>query len=94
MQRYLNSKNSTLNLLTDQDFIKSREVLVAKKRHLVENHAKGNRPQTTRTTTEAEEDLLFEKGQFGDHNPDALQRTIWWVLALHFGLEHETSQES
>ncbi|KAK3728340.1 hypothetical protein QZH41_002174 [Actinostola sp. cb2023] len=85
IQRYLNNKNSPLNLFKDQEFNKSREVLVAKKRQLVEIHAKGNRPQAARIMTEAEEDLLFEKGQFGDHNPEVLQRTIWWAFSLHFG---------
>ena len=33
----------------------------------------------------AEEDLLFRSGQFGDGDPAALQRTVWWLLALHFG---------
>ena len=32
-----------------------------------------------------EEDLLFRSGEFGDENPEALQRTVWWLLALHFG---------
>ena len=24
-------------------------------------------------------------GEFGDSNPVALQRTVWWFLSLHFG---------
>lgn len=84
-QRYLNDKNSSLNLFKDQEFTKSRDVLLAKKRELVEKHAKGNRSQAARCLTEAEEDLLFETKQFGDHDPEVLQRTIWWTLSLHFG---------
>ena len=83
LQRYVNDENSTLNLFKDQEFSKSREVLKAKKRELVEQHAKGNRP--ARELTEAEEDLLFQTRQFGDHDPETLQRTVWWVLSLHFG---------
>ena len=59
--------------------------MTARKRELVIEHAKGNRPQASRVLTEAEEDLLFDKCLFGDHDPEVLQRTLWWVLALHFG---------
>ena len=39
---------------------------------------------------EDEEDTLFEAGQFGDSNPVALQRTMWWFLSLHSVSEQET----
>ena len=55
LQRYLNDKSSTMNILQDQVFAKSREVLKAKKRELVQQHAKGNRPQACRELTTAEE---------------------------------------
>ena len=45
LQRYLNDKSAQVNILQDQEFSKSREVLLAKKRELVQQHAKGNRPQ-------------------------------------------------
>ena len=46
---------------------------------------KRNRPHAAKELSDAEEDLLFRSGQFGDENPEALQRTVWWLLALHFG---------
>jgi integrase len=85
IQRYLNDKGSNVNILKDQEFAKSRETLAARKRELVTGYAKGNRPQATRELTEAEENLLFEQGLFGDHDAEVLQRTVWWVIALHFG---------
>ena len=48
-------------------------------------HGKGNRPQASRELSEAEEEKLFEEGEFGEHNPVVLQRTVWWLLSLHFG---------
>ena len=45
IQRQLNISNSTLNIFKDAEFAKSREVLLARKRQLVEDYAKGNRPQ-------------------------------------------------
>lgn len=85
IQRYLNDNNSSTNIMKDQEFAKSREVLTARKRDLVVNNAKGNRPQVARELTEDEEDLLFETGQFGEDDPEVLQRTVWWMLSLHFG---------
>ena len=29
--------------------------------------------------------MLFAAGEFGMSNPEILQRTVWWFLALHFG---------
>ena len=81
---YLNDKNFNINILKDQEFQKSREVLLSKKKQLVVEQAKGNRLQAARELTDAEEDLLFHSGEFGDKNPKALQRTVWWLLALHF----------
>ena len=71
------------------EFAKSREVLLAKKRELVEKYAKGNRPQVARSVTPSEEDLLFRTKQFGDHNPEVLQRTV-----LSLDLEFEMSPGS
>ena len=46
---------------------------------------KGNRPQAARELTNAEEDLPFRSGEFGDKNPESLQHTVWCLLALNFG---------
>ena len=85
LQCYLNNKGSTINLLKDERFKTSREVLTAKKKELVVQNAKGNRPQTARELTSEEEDELFRLGEFGESNPEVLQRTVWWLLSLHFG---------
>ena len=58
IQRYPKDKNSTFNLFQDAEFTKSREVLLAKKRELVEKYAKRNRPHAARSITPSEEDLL------------------------------------
>ena len=84
-QRYLSRQGSLANIIKGDEFKLSRAVLSARRKQLVVQHGKGNHPQASRELTEAEEDRLFQEGEFGDANPVALQRTVWWMLALHFG---------
>jgi len=37
----------------------------------------GHKQQQARSLIEAEEELLFETKQFGDHDLEVLQRTLW-----------------
>ena len=46
---------------------------------------RGNKPNACRELTTEEEEKLFESGEFGCHNPEALQCTLWWFFSLHFG---------
>ena len=85
IQRYLSEKGSPVNILKDKDFEKSRKVLAAKRKSLIHEHGKGNKPQAAMALEDEEEDALFEIGEFGDSNPVSLQRTVWWLLPLHFG---------
>ena len=85
IQRYLSEKKYPFNILKDNEFEKSRKVLAAKRKSLVHEHGKGNKPQAAQAIDEDEEDTLFEAGEFGDSNPVALQRTVWWFLSLNFG---------
>ena len=62
-----------------------RRVLAAKHKSLVHEHDRRNKLQAAQAIDENEEDALFEAGEFGDSNPVALQRTVWWFLSLHFG---------
>ena len=87
IQRYLNTHGSQANFIQGDEFKLSREVLSAKRKQLFVERGKGNRPQASREVTAVEEDKLFAEGEFGEHNPVALQRTVWWLLALHFGFK-------
>ena len=68
-QCHLNNKNSGLNLFKDLEFTKSREVLLAKKRELVEKFPKGNLPQAARCLTEAEEDCYLKPNSLATMTP-------------------------
>ena len=41
--------------------------------------------RTAQAIEKDEEDAFFEAGEFGDSNPVAIQRTVWWFLSLQFG---------
>ena len=73
-----------INIFEDEEFSRCRQVVAAKRKSLVQNGF-GNKPNATRELTEEEQEKLFETGQFGDHDPLVLQRTLWWFLSLHFG---------
>ena len=66
---------------------KNPEVLAAKRKALVHEHGKGNKPQAAQAIDEDEEDALLDAGEFGDSSPVALQRTVWWFLSLHLGFQ-------
>ena len=59
-------------------------MLAAKRKNLVKQ-GRGNKPNACRELTTEEEEKLFESGEFGCHNPEALQRTLCWFFCLHFG---------
>ena len=82
IQRFLPVSGSKMNILKDDEFAFSQKVLEAKRKILVVQ-GKGNRPNATRSLTE--EEKLFQSGAFGAEKPVALQRTMWWILSLHFG---------
>ena len=58
LQCSLNERGSNVNI-TEGNFKLSREVLSAKRRQLVVEHGKGNKPQAARELTEAEEDKFL-----------------------------------
>ena len=79
-------RTSSATLLSKNYLLTSskRSVLAAKRKSLVkEGH--GNKPNASRELTDGEEAKLFETGEFGNHHPLALQRTLWWFLSMQFG---------
>ena len=60
-QRHLHEKGSLINILRDNEFSKSREVLATERKNLV-RQGKRNCPNAIGELTEAEEDALFENG--------------------------------
>ena len=83
-QRYFTEKKLPFNIFEDEEFSRCRQVLAAKRKSLVQSGL-GNKPNAARELTEKEQNKLFETGQFGDHDPLVLERTLWWFLSLNFG---------
>ena len=55
-------------------------MLAAKRKSLVKQ-GRGNKPNACHELTTEEEEKLFESGEFGCHNPEALQRLLWWYFS-------------
>ena len=56
IQRYLSEKKYPFNILKGNEFQNSRKVLAAKRKSLVHEHGKGNKPQAAQAIHEDEED--------------------------------------
>ena len=84
IQRHLKELKLSFNILQDEEFRRSREVLAAKRKNLVKK-GRGNKPNACLELTTEEEEKLFDSGEFGCHNPEALQCTLWWFFSLYFG---------
>ena len=82
IQRHLKELKLPFNILQEEEFRRSREVLAAKRKNILKQ-GRGNKPNACRECTTEEEEKLFESGEFGCHNPEALQCTVFF--SLHFG---------
>ena len=93
INRYLRLNNYGKDISRDIEFKKSRECLVAKKKHL-KQLGLGNRPHASEAVNSEDEDELYDSGAFGQNNPDSLITTIWYMNTVHFGLRgsHEHRQ--
>ena len=82
-----------MNVIDAPEFQLTRDVLAAKRKALAKS-GYGNKPNATRPLTDAEEDLLWAQGFFGDDNPNSLLNGVWWLLSLHYGFRarHEQKQ--
>ena len=78
IQRRLKYLKLPFNILQEA-FSRSREVLAAKQNNFLKQ-GQGNKPNACRELTNEEQETLFETGDFGCHNPEALQRTLWLFL--------------
>ena len=68
IQRFFSEKKYPFNILKDNEFEKSRKVPAARRKSLVHEHDKGNKPQAAQAIDEDEENTLFEAVEFGDSN--------------------------
>lgn len=93
IQRYLDDNSAKINILKDEKFKVSSEVLKSKRREL-RKQGKGNKPNATVALANEDIERIFDENQFGIHDPDVLSRTMWFLLTLHFGhrARHEARQ--
>ncbi len=84
----LHEKYSTYcnyRLFKDTQFANFRKILDGEMKSLQEKGI-GTRKRQAEILTEAHEELLWEKGLLGDHSPQALLNTIFFMCGLFFAL--------
>ena len=91
IQPFPDQNNARVNILKDDEFKVSREVLKCTRRKL-RKQGKGNILNATVAMTNEDVEIIFEENQFGVHEPEVLARTMWFLLTLHFG--HRARHES
>ena len=84
IDRYLQDKDYPHSLVESKDFKMSRDVLSAKRKELKQKGL-GNRPKRADPLSDEDEEKLWETGQLGDHNPQALLNTVWYLNTKLFG---------
>lgn len=80
----LSAFNSKYARCKDRELLKSREVLLFKKKRLVLEEAKGNHPHAAKELSNAEEDFLFGSGELSAENPEPLSAQLggYWHHTL------------
>ena len=56
------------------------------KARVLRESGKGKIPNKADSLTEAEVEVLWNAGKFGNSNGYSLTNTLWWLFTLHFGL--------
>ena len=80
-----------LDIFKDSQFSEFRSTLDAEMKRL-QAKGFGTKQKKAEPITETEEDVLWEKGELGEHTPRALLNTIFYMTGLYFalrsGVEH------
>ena len=77
----------------DTNFTEFRLTLDAEMKRL-QKKGLGTKTKKAEIITEAEEDKLWEKGELGDKNPQALLNTIVYMIGLYFALRSGTEHRN
>ena len=75
----------TIDFFKDTQFANFRKTLDGEMKSL-QKKGIGTRKRQAEILTEAHEELLWEKGLLGDHSPQALLNTIFFMCGLFFAL--------
>ena len=73
------------SIIQGLEFTSSRETLKAKRKYL-KFFGKGNKPEACESLRESEIEQLWTSNALGDHFPQNLKYTIWFLMCLHMGM--------
>ena len=93
LDRHLKENGFKYSILRDREFAESKQVLEGKAKQL-RQEGKGKRPQKSRSLTTNEETQLWEQKKLGNHSPQVVTQTVWWLLTQHFGLRGRQENHS
>ena len=86
LERYLQQDcGKKFSIIGHIDFLKSRQVLVAKQKQLRRDFGKGRKPNRAKALTDEEMEKLWDIKQLGAHSPSSLLNTVWLNNTMHFG---------
>ena len=85
LDRHLKENGYPCSIIKDRAFFSSKQVLEGKAKQLrAAGH--GKRPNKARSLTAEEEETLWKDDKLGNKSPEALTRSMWWLLTQYFGL--------
>lgn len=73
------------SIIRDSQYSSSRETLKAARKSLKKS-GKGNKSKAADPLAAHDFEQLWESGELGDGNPEALQNSIWLMLCMHMGM--------
>lgn len=93
IDRKLQEINYGFSLVSSSEFAMSKKVLETRRREL-KQAGKGNKPFKADSLSQSEEEKLWEIGQLGMGDPNALLNTVWYFNTKLFGFRgsHESRQ--
>ena len=83
-KRHLESKGYRHDILRDDNFKTSRKVLAARRKEL-RKQGLGGKPKAARELTNDEEEMMFSRNYFATNDAAALQRGLWYMIAMNCG---------
>ena len=85
IMRFIRSEQAFIDFFSDPEFAEFRQTLDGEMKRL-QSKGIGSQVRKAEVLTPEEEELLWTKGFLGDHSPQALLNTVFFMNGLYFAL--------